>query len=256
MRGHPTLWLPGTDHAGIATQMLVERQLVAEGTSRTAVGRDAFLERVWGWKAEKGGQITGQIRRLGASCDWSREKFTLQPELCTAVTEAFVAPRTGPHLPGRHGQLVTLARHRRERPRGRVLGGVGSLYYFKYRLAEPLPPDALPSGASSEYVAVATTRPETILEDAAVSCTEDERYKHLIGRDVLVPILDKRIPIIADEYVQMDFGSGALKITPAHDVNDYAIGKRHELPMINIMNKDARERRGGRLRGARPLRMP
>ena len=231
MRGNPTLWLPGTDHAGIATQMLVERSLRAEGIERKELGRDGFLDRVWEWKAEYGGYITGQIRRLGASCDWTREKFTLQPELCTAVTEAFVTLHErglvyrGEYMVNWSPSLGTAVSDLEVD----YTEEEGSLYYFKYRLAD-----------SDEHVAVATTRPETILGDAAVCVhPEDERYQHLIGKEVLVPILDKRIPVIADDYVQMDFGSGALKITPAHDVNDYAIGKRHDLPIINIMNKDA-----------------
>ena len=170
MRGHPTLWLPGTDHAGIATQMLVERSLRADGIERTELGRDAFLERVWEWKAEYGGYITGQIRRLGASCDWGREKFTLSPELSVAVTEAFVSLHErglvykGEYMVNWSPSLGTAVSDLEVE----YSEESGSLYYFKYRLAEPLPPDALPSGAtSSEYVAVATTRPETILGDAA-----------------------------------------------------------------------------------------
>jgi len=231
MRGNPTLWLPGTDHAGIATQMLVERALRADGIERKELGRDGFLERVWDWKAEYGGYITGQIRRLGASCDWSREKFTLQPELCTAVTEAFVTLHErgliykGEYMVNWSPSLGTAVSDLEVD----YTDEEGKLYYFKYMLAD-----------SDEYLAVATTRPETILGDAAVCVhPEDERYKHLVGKEVVMPITGTKIPVIADDYVQMDFGSGALKITPAHDVNDYAIGKRHDLPMINIMNKDA-----------------
>ena len=234
MRGKDTLWLPGTDHAGIATQMLVERALRAEGVERKEIGREKFLDRVWDWKGEYGGYITGQIRRLGASCDWSREKFTLQPELCEAVTEAFVTLHErgliykGEYMVNWSPSLGTAVSDLEVD----YTDEEGKLYYFKYRLADSDGPD--------DYLAVATTRPETILGDAAVCVhPEDERYTHLIGKEVLVPILNKRVPIIADDYVQMDFGSGALKITPAHDVNDYAIGKRYDLPMINIMNKDA-----------------
>ncbi len=204
MRGHPTLWLPGTDHAGIATQMLVERQLVAEGTSRTAVGRDAFLERVWGWKAEKGGQITGQIRRLGASCDWSREKFTLEPELCEAVAEAFVNLHEkgliyrGEYMVNWSPSLGTAVSDLEVE----YSEEEGKLYYFKYNLDD----------GSGEHIPVATTRPETILGDAAVCVhPEDERYKHLVGKEVVVPILGRKVPVIADDYVQMDFGTGARR---------------------------------------------
>jgi len=232
MRGRPTLWLPGTDHAGIATQMLVERALRADGIERKELGREKFLDRVWEWKGTYGGYITGQIRRLGASCDWSREKFTLQPELCKAVTEAFVTLHErgliykGEYMVNWSPSLGTAVSDLEVD----YVEEQGKLYYFKYMLAD----------TEGEYIAVATTRPETILGDAAVCVhPEDERYKHLVGKEVVVPMLNKRIPIIADDYVQMDFGSGALKITPAHDINDYAIGKRHDLPIVNIMNKDA-----------------
>ena len=236
MRGHPTLWLPGTDHAGIATQMLVERALRADGIERKELGREKFLDRVWEWKGEYGGYITGQIRRLGASCDWSREKFTLQPELCDAVTEAFVSLHErgliykGEYMVNWSPSLGTAVSDLEVEFEERE----GSLYYFKYKLA-----DGAMNG-DDDFIAVATTRPETILGDAAVCVhPEDARYKHLVGKEVIVPMLNKRVPVIADDYVQMDFGSGALKITPAHDNNDYEIGKRHDLPMINIMNKDA-----------------
>merc|ERR1719424_1655879 len=211
--------------------MLVERSLRADGIERKELGREGFLDKVWDWKAEYGGYITGQIRRLGASCDWSREKFTLQPELSTAVTEAFVTLHErglvykGEYMVNWSPSLGTAVSDLEVD----YTDEEGKLYYFKYKLAD-----------SDDFIAVATTRPETILGDAAVCVhPEDERYKHLVGKEVVVPIQGTKIPIIADDYVQMDFGSGALKITPAHDVNDYAIGKRHDLPMINIMNKDA-----------------
>jgi len=233
MRGHPTLWLPGTDHAGIATQMLVERALRADGIERKELGREKFLERVWQWKGEYGGFITSQIRRLGASCDWTREKFTLQPELCESVIEAFVTLHErgllyrGEYMVNWSPSLGTAVSDLEVD----YADEDGKLYYFKY---------LLDGGGDDDYIPVATTRPETILGDAAVCVhPEDERYKHLIGKSVVVPILDRKVPVIADDYVQMDFGSGALKITPAHDVNDYAIGKRHDLPMVNILNKDA-----------------
>ena len=221
MRGHPTLWLPGTDHAGIATQMLVERQLVAEGTSRTAVGRDAFLERVWGWKAEKGGQITGQIRRLGASCDWSREKFTLEPELCEAVAEAFVNLHEkgliyrGEYMVNWSPSLGTAVSDLEVE----YSEEEGKLYYFKYNLDD----------GSGEHIPVATTRPETILGDAAVCVhPEDERYKHLVGKEVVVPILGRKVPVIADDYVQMDFGTGAPRNSAQFSAQFGAI-RRHSL---------------------------
>jgi len=242
MRGSPTLWLPGTDHAGIATQMLVERALRKDGIERKEIGREAFLEKVWDWKDEYGGYITGQIRRLGASCDWSREKFTLQPELCDAVAEAFVTLHErgliyrGDYMVNWSPELGTAVSDLEVD----YTEEMGKLYYFKYRLAD-----------SDEHIPVATTRPETILGDEAVCVhPEDERYKHLIGKDVLVPIQDRRIPVIADEYVEMEFGTGALKITPAHDINDYALGKKYNLSMTNIMNKDATlNEMGGKYKG-------
>lgn len=220
-----------SDHAGIATQLSVERQLAKEGTSRLDLGREAFLDKVWQWKDEKGGYITQQMRRLGASADWSREKFTLQPEMSEAVTEAFVRLHEkgliyrgsymvnwSPHLQTAVSDLEV--EHSEEQ---------STLYFFKYMLAE-----------GEEFIPVATTRPETILGDSAV-CVHplDERYQRFIGKMVRVPLTDRLIPVIADEYVDREFGTGALKITPAHDVNDYALGKKHHLPLISIMNKDA-----------------
>ena len=238
MRGHPTLWLPGTDHAGIATQMLVERALRAEGVERVDLGRERFLERVWDWKAEYGGAITSQIRRLGASCDWSREAFTLQPELCGAVNKAFVTLHErglvyrGEYMVNWSPELGTAVSDLEVD----YVEEEGKLYYFKYPLAD----EGDAKDGEDPFIPVATTRPETILGDQAVCVhPEDERYKHLIGKEVVVPMLGRRIPVIADTYVEMDFGTGALKITPAHDINDYEIGKRYKLPMQNIMNKDA-----------------
>jgi len=232
MRGKATLWLPGTDHAGIATQMLVERALVEEGTSRTGLGREKFLQRIWDWKAEKGGYIQGQMKRLGASADWSREKFTLEPQMSASVTEAFVRMHDkgliykGDYMVNWSPNLQTAVSDLEVD----YVEEEGCLYYFKYEVAD----------GSGEHIPVATTRPETILGDTAVCVhPEDERYKHMIGKDVLVPVLGRKIPVIADDYVDRKFGTGALKITPAHDPNDYEIGKRHGLEMINIMNKDA-----------------
>ncbi|KAL4451165.1 hypothetical protein ABPG77_009237 [Micractinium sp. CCAP 211/92] len=231
MRGRPTLWLPGTDHAGIATQMVVEKQLAAQGRDRRAMGREAFEAEVWAWKAQYGGFITQQLRRLGASCDWSRERFTLDSGLSEAVLEAFVRLHEkgliyrGSYMvnwsPGLQTAVSDLEVEYSEEP--------GTLYYFKYPVAD-----------SDEHLPVATTRPETILGDTAVAVhPEDERYKHLVGREAVVPMSGgRRIKIIADEYVDREFGTGALKITPGHDVNDYEIGKRFNLETINIMNDD------------------
>ena len=231
MRGKPTLWLPGTDHAGIATQLLVERELVKEGTTRKELGREKFLERVWKWKEEKGGVITGQMRRLGASADWTREKFTLDPSMSNAVTEAFVTMHErglvyrGDYLvnwsPGLQTSVSDLEVDYVEE--------MGTMYTFNYPLSD-----------GSGYIPVSTTRPETILGDSAVCVhPEDERYKKYIGKMMKVPFTDREIPVIADDYVDREFGTGALKVTPAHDINDYELGKKHNLPLINIMNKDA-----------------
>ncbi|MCX7755677.1 MAG: valine--tRNA ligase [Anaerolineales bacterium] len=233
MKGYSTLWVPGTDHAGIATQLMVERALEKEGLSREQLGREKFLERTWAWKEKYGGLITRQIRRLGASCDWTRERFTMDPGLSKAVREAFVrlyekgliyrGPRLINWSPGLKTAVSDLEVEYSEEP--------GTLYYFKYMLA----------GSDDAYIPVATTRPETILGDTAVAVhPEDERYRQYIGKKVVVPILGREIPVIADEYVAREFGTGALKITPGHDPHDYEIGHRHGLPILSIFDKDAR----------------
>ena len=232
MKGEPTLWVPGTDHAGIATQLQVEKQLAKEGLTKADLGREAFEQRVWQWKEQYGSQITQQIRQLGASCDWERERFTLDPGLSRAVREAFVrlyekgliyrGPRMINWSPGLMTAVSDLEVEYSEEP--------GTLYYFKYMLAD----------GSGEYIPVATTRPETILGDTAVAVhPDDPRYQKLVGKKVVVPILGRVIPVIADDYVEREFGTGALKITPGHDPHDYEIGQRHNLPLINILNKDA-----------------
>eukprot|EP00607_Mallomonas_marina_P011054 CAMPEP_0182423794 /NCGR_PEP_ID=MMETSP1167-20130531/9869_1 /TAXON_ID=2988 /ORGANISM="Mallomonas Sp, Strain CCMP3275" /LENGTH=935 /DNA_ID=CAMNT_0024603069 /DNA_START=286 /DNA_END=3093 /DNA_ORIENTATION=+ len=230
MRGRSTLWLPGTDHAGIATQLVVERALKAEGKSRTEIGREAFVENVWKWKEEKGGYITGQMRSLGASADWTRERFTLEPSMSEAVTEAFVRLHEkglvykGDYLVNWSPSLQTAVSDLEVE----YTEEQGKLYFFKYMLAD-----------GSGHIPVSTTRPETILGDTALCVhPDDERYQSYIGKTVLVPILGREVTVIADTYVDREFGTGALKITPAHDPNDYEIGKRYDLPMISIMNKD------------------
>jgi valyl-tRNA synthetase len=230
MRGKAALWVPGTDHAGIATQLMVERMLRDEGTSRQEIGREEFLARTWAWKEKYGNRIKDQHRRLGTSCDWDRERFTLDDGLSNAVQEVFVSLYEqgliyrGPHLvnwsPGLQTAVSDLEVERNEEQ--------GKLYYFKYPLE------------GGEYIPVATTRPETILGDTAVCVhPEDERYKHFIGKTAYVPVLNRPIRVIADEYVDRSFGTGALKITPAHDFNDYQLGQKHNLPLINVMNRDA-----------------
>ena len=233
MRGKAALWLPGTDHAGIATQMVVERQLAAQGNvSRREMGREAFVDRVWQWKAESGGAITHQLRRLGASCDWSRERFTLDEGLSAAVRKVFVKLHKQ-KLIYRDKRLVNwdpqfqtaisdLEVEQREVD--------GQFWHFAYPLED-----------GSGEIVVATTRPETMLGDTAVAVHPgDERYTHLIGKCVRLPIVGRPIPIIADAYADPEKGSGAVKITPAHDFNDFQVGKRHQLPMINIFDPFAR----------------
>ena len=232
MKGEPALWVPGTDHAGIATQLQVENLLRKEGTTREAIGREAFEERVWQWKEKYGGEIIHQLRRLGASCDWERERFTLDEGLSRAVREAFVqlyekglvyqGPRMINWSPGLQTAVSDLEVEYSEEQ--------GKLYFFKYILAD----------GSGDFLPVATTRPETIPGDTGVAVhPEDPRYAMFVGKEVLVPILGRKIPVIADEYVSKEFGTGALKITPGHDPHDYEIGQRHHLDLINIMNKDA-----------------
>src|SRR6187549_60230 len=232
MKGENVLWQPGTDHAGIATQMVVERQLEAAGESRRAIGREEFVRRVWKWKEESGSTITRQMRRLGASCDWSREYFTMDEARSRAVTEVFVRLfdegliYRGTRLinwdPVLHTAVSDLEVDSREEN--------GSLWHLRYPLED-----------GSGHVVVATTRPETMLGDAAVAVNpEDERYRHLVGRNVRLPLADRLIPVIADEYVDREFGTGCVKITPAHDFNDYQVGMRHGLPLLNIFTLDAK----------------
>lgn len=232
MKGKATLWLPGVDHAGIATQLVVEKELrQTEGVGREELGRERFLERVWKWKEDKGDYISLQMRRLGASCDWNRSRFTLENDMSVAVAEAFKRLHDA-GLVYRGDYMVNWSPNLKTAVSDLEVDFVeeqGKLYYFKYPLSD-----------GHEFIPVATTRPETILGDTAVCVhPEDERYRHLVGRNVIVPIMGREIPIIADEYVDREFGTGALKITPGHDYNDYDLGKKHKLPIINIMNKDA-----------------
>ena len=231
MRGERTLWQMGTDHAGIATQMVVERLLDADGQSRHDLGRDAFVERVWEWKEHSGNIIANQMRRLGTSVDWTRERFTMDPGLCEAVTEAFVrlyeegliyrGKRLVNWDPVLHTALSDLE----------VLAAeeAGKLWRFRYPLAD-----------ADGWLVVATTRPETMLGDTAVAVhPDDARYAAFVGREVRLPLADRRIPVLADEHVDPQFGTGCVKITPAHDFNDYEIGQRHHLPLINIFDENA-----------------
>ena len=231
MRGMDTLWQVGTDHAGIATQMLVERQLEAEGVSRHDLGRAVFIDKVWEWKERSGGTITSQLRRLGASLDWSRERFTMDEGLSAAVQKVFIdlyreqliyrGKRLVNWDPKLHTAVSDLEVISEEEQ--------GSLWHFRYPIAD-----------QSGYLVVATTRPETMLGDTAVAVhPDDSRYQHLIGQSVRLPLTDRTIPIIADDYVDPEFGTGCVKITPAHDFNDYEMGQRHGLQMINILTDSA-----------------
>ncbi|HIK21016.1 MAG TPA: valine--tRNA ligase [Synechococcus sp. M44_DOE_062] len=231
MRGYNVLWLPGTDHASIAVHTILENQLRQEGKTRFDLGREAFLERAWAWKEQSQGAIKSQLRRLGLSLDWTRDRFTLDEGLSRAVTEAFVRLYEagliyrGEYLvnwcPATQSAVSDIELDDKEVK--------GHLWHFRYPLAED----------PGQYLVVATTRPETMLGDTAVAVNpQDERYRHLIGQFVRLPIKNRLIPIIADEYVDPTFGSGCVKITPAHDPNDFEIGKRHQLPFINILNKD------------------
>jgi valyl-tRNA synthetase len=238
MNGFSTLWVPGSDHAGIATQLQVEKMLVKEGTSREQVGREEFLRRTWEWKEKYGGMIYNQIRWLGASCDWDRTRFTLDEGLSRAVREAFVrlyekgliyrGLRMINWSPGLKTAVSDLEVEYSEEN--------GTLYYFKYMLAD----------GSGDYIPVATTRPETILGDSAVAVhPEDERYQKFIGKKVIVPMMGREIPVIADEYVTREFGTGGLKVTPAHDPNDYALGKKHNLAFISMLDTSAKVNENG-----------
>ena len=229
MTGHEVLWMPGTDHAGIATQNVVEKQLAAEGQDRHDVGREAFIERVWRWREESGGQIINQLKRLGASCDWQRERFTMDEGLSKAVREVFVRlyedgliyrdNRLINWCPRCHTALSDLEVEHDDKK--------GNLWHLRY-----------PVKGTERYLVVATTRPETMLGDTAVAVNpEDERYQELIGKIILLPLTGREIPIIADDYVDKEFGSGAVKITPAHDFNDFEIGKRHDLEFINVLDE-------------------
>lgn len=237
MQGRNTLWQPGTDHAGIATQMVVERQLAAQGISRHDLGREQFLDKVWEWKEQSGGTITRQIRRLGSSVDWSRERFTMDDGLSEAVKEAFVRlHEDGLIYRGKrlvnwdtkfHTAISDLEVENHDEK--------GHLWNLRYPLA-----DGKKTTEGNGYLIVATTRPETMLGDSAVAVhPEDERYKALIGSFVELPLVGRRIPIVADDYCDPEFGTGCVKITPAHDFNDYEVGKRHDLPLINIFDKNA-----------------
>ena len=242
MRGFNTLWLPGTDHASIAVQTILDKQIKAECKTNQEIGREKFLERAWKWKAESGGTIVSQLRRLGVSADWTRERFTMDDGLSNSVTEAFVKLYEsgliyrGEYLvnwcPDSQSAVSDLEVDSKEVN--------GHLWHFRYPLSD-----------RTGYLVVATTRPETMLGDTAVAVNpNDDRYKHLIGKTIMLPLMNREIPIIADSYVDPKFGSGCVKTTPAHDPNDFEMGKRHQLPLINILNKDGSiNENGGEFQG-------
>ncbi|MBI3585168.1 MAG: valine--tRNA ligase [Nitrospinae bacterium] len=241
MEGFNTLWMPGTDHAGIATQNVVERQLLAEGADRHKIGREEFVERVWKWKEKSGGDIIRQLKRLGASCDWERERFTMDDGLSRAVREVFVrlyeegliykGDRLINWCPRCHTALSDLEVEHEEQK--------GHLYHIKYPIIRGKGQGARGKEENHEFIIIATTRPETMLGDTAVAVNpDDERYKNFVGKTVTLPIVKREIPVIADSYVDKSFGTGALKITPAHDPNDFEIGTRHNLPQVKVIAKD------------------
>ncbi len=243
MRGRNVLWLPGTDHAGIATQMLVERHLARQGIDRRTIGRERFLEHVWAWKEEYGGRIVGQLKRVGASCDWTRERFTMDPGLSRAVTECFVRLYEqgliyrGEYMvnwdPGTLTAISDLEVVYEEQQ--------GHLWHLRYPV----------NGAGGEHVVVATTRPETMLGDTAVAVhPDDSRHRHLRGQTVTLPLVGRELPVICDEFVDPQFGTGIVKVTPAHDPNDFAAGQRHGLECITVLDEEARiNANGGKYRG-------
>jgi valyl-tRNA synthetase len=233
MKGRDALWQPGTDHAGIATQMVVERQLSQQGIKRTDLGREKFIEKVWDWKAESGGMITSQLRRLGASPDWAKERFTMDEGLNKAVRKAFVDLHRAGLIyrdkrlvnwdPKLHTAISDLEVVQKQEN--------GKLWHLKYPL----------EGEGDKFLVVATTRPETMLGDTGIAVNpEDERYKHLVGKHAILPLVGRRLPIVADAYADPETGSGAVKMTPAHDFNDFEVGRRHALEIINIFDRDAR----------------
>ncbi|MGN6461284.1 MAG: class I tRNA ligase family protein, partial [Pseudolabrys sp.] len=236
MRGKDVLWQVGTDHAGIATQMVVERQLMErQQPGRREMGREKFLERVWEWKAESGGTIINQLKRLGASCDWSRERFTMDEGLSKAVVKVFVdLYRAGliykdKRLVNWDPKLLTAISDLEVVP----VETKGHLWHLRY----PIEGKTFNAEDPSTFIVVATTRPETMLGDTAVAVhPEDERYKTLVGKNVILPLVGRKIPIVADDYSDPEKGSGAVKITPAHDFNDFEVGKRHNLPQINVLS--------------------
>ena len=246
MQGRDVLWIPGVDHAGIATQNVVEKKLAKEKKSRHDLGRENFLKEVWKWKEENGSTITRQLRNLGASCDWTRERFTMDEGLSKSVRECFVTLYER-GLIYRGNYIINwcprcqTALSDEEAPHHDLQG---NLYYLRYPLKGLSPSErktSLRKGAVPDFIIVATTRPETMLGDTAVAVNpKDKRYKNLVGKTLILPLVNREIKIIADSMVDMKFATGAVKVTPAHDPNDYALGKKHKLDFVNVMHPDGR----------------
>ncbi len=248
MQGYNALWQPGTDHASIATEVMIIKKLKEEGIDKQALGREKFLERAWDWKREYGGRITSQLKKMGSSCDWDRERFTMDEGCNRAVTEVFVKMHKKGYIykGARMINWCPVCNTSISDAEVEYQEQAGHFWHIKYPLINE---DGTVS--DTEFLTFATTRPETMLGDTAVAIhPEDERYQHLIGRKVMLPLMDRVIPVVTDTYVDMDFGTGVVKITPAHDPNDFEVGKRHNLPVINIMNDDATiNENGGRFAG-------
>jgi valyl-tRNA synthetase len=237
MNGFETLWQPGTDHAGIATQAIVEKNLAKENINKNDIGRDKFLEKVWEWKKESGGLILDQLKKLGCSCDWSRSRFTMDDDMSKVVTKVFVA-LFNKKLIYKDKKLVNwdtklqTAISDLEVVQNEVQS---QLYYINYPIAE-----------SNAYITIATTRPETMMGDTAIAVNpNDKRFRNLVGKFAIIPIVNRKIKIIKDHYADPEQGTGAVKITPAHDFNDYDVGKRHQLEIINILEKDGKINENG-----------
>ena len=243
MQGYNALWIPGTDHASIATEVKIINALKEEGIEKEDLGREKFLERAWDWKEEYGGTIIEQMKKLGSSCDWDREKFTMDEGCSEAVKEVFIKLYEKGYI-YRGSRIINwcpVCQTSISDAEVEYEDQAGHFWHIKYPVV----------GSEGEYVEIATTRPETLLGDSAVAVhPDDERYTHLVGKMLELPLCNRKIPVVADEYVDREFGTGAVKITPAHDPNDFEVGKRHDLPEINILNDDATiNKNGGKYEG-------
>ncbi len=232
MSGYSALWVPGTDHASIATEAKIVEQMRKEGISKDDIGRDGFLERAWEWKKQYGGRIVSQLKKIGSSCDWSRERFTMDEGCTKAVKDVFVKYYEKGYI-YRGERIINWCPHCKTSISNAEVeyeDQAGHFWHLRYPLTD-----------GSGYVELATTRPETLLGDTAIAVNpKDERYKDIVGKTVLLPLVNREIPVVADSYVDMEFGTGVVKITPAHDPNDFEVGARHDLPIINVLTEDAK----------------